>query len=64
MKNVVYYKIWVEYELGQEDVIFKSQEDAIAWLKLVIDGQDITFEELEEDGLFSVKTLSVWKPSK
>lgn len=64
MKNVVYYKLWVEYELGQEDVIFKNQEDAIAWLKWVIDGQDITFEELEEGGLFGIETITLWKPSK
>lgn len=64
MKNVVYYKLWVAYEFGQEYVIFKSQEDAIAWLKLAIDGQDITFEELEKDGLFVVETLTVWKPGK
>lgn len=64
MKSVLYRKLWVEYEFGQEDLIFENEEDAITWLKEVIDGSDITFEELEAGDLFYTETLTVWKPSK
>lgn len=61
------FKLWVEWDFGQEDIVFTSKDKAIQWLDgLKIenyefeDGQDfLTYQTLEGEGLASIQELTV-----
>lgn len=60
------YKVWVEWDLGQSEVAFKSEEGAKAWVMQRLEENDPdlideypTFEELENAGLSGVGELQV-----
>jgi hypothetical protein len=58
------YKIESEWDLGLEDIIFISKEDAedclskIHWLANEFEGA--TYMELMEDGMIEIKTLKIY----
>lgn len=59
-----FYKLWIEYDFGQENLVFEEESDAIKWLKHEVKCHRVSFKELKDGGLFSVDTVFVWSPSK
>lgn len=59
MKTV--FKLWVEWELGQDDVVFSSEEKAWEWLeeRLPAVGITETADELYEDGNCGIDEVTV-----
>ncbi len=57
------YKIESEWDLGIENIVFKSKEDALDYLNnihwLANEFEGATYMELMEDGLIEIKTLKI-----
>lgn len=55
------YKLWCEFDFGQEDVIFTSPKAAWKWLRAEIEANDMedSISELQENGLAGIKELEV-----
>ena len=61
------FKLWVEWDFGQDNIVFTSKDKAIQWLDgLKIenyefeDGQDfLTYQTLKGEGLASIQELTV-----
>jgi len=58
-----YVTIWCEWDIGQSDVIFKTKEDAIAWVmdRTVAYGIDESWDELRQEGLVGFDDVYVWE---
>lgn len=58
MKTV--FKLWVEWELGQDDVVFSTEQKAWQWLNERLPDVDIeeSVEELIEGSLAGVEELN------
>lgn len=63
------FKVWLEWDYGQEDFVFTSEEAAKRWVNEAQistgnydeDGAEIfdTYDALEEDGMVSIQLVRV-----
>ena len=59
------FKVWLEWDYGQDNLIFSTKEKAIQWvnnLKIEFDeddGNTQTFDTLEAEGLCGVHTVII-----
>lgn len=60
------YSIWLEWDFGQENTVFKTKKAAMQWLQEVVLDEDSnvreefdTVEKLLESGLASIKKVDV-----
>lgn len=55
------FKLWVEWELGQDDVVFVSEDAALAWLedRLPDAGIEDSVEELLDENLCGVELVTI-----
>lgn len=59
------FKLWIEYDYGQEDIVFTTKEKAIQWVndQKINDWDDpekfLTFQDLAYEGLASIQELTV-----
>jgi len=59
------FRLWLEWDYGQESIVFTSIEKAKQWVldqKLVDDLEDdkfLTYQELAEEGLASIEQLTI-----
>jgi hypothetical protein len=60
------FKLWLEWDLGQDSVIFSSREAAVIWLntRLEDDGGLLVdfpqgYEDIEDAGLLSLQPVEV-----
>ena len=60
------YKVWVEWDIGQSDIAFKSEEGAKKWVMKQLEETDpslidefSTFDDLENAGRGGGKELQV-----
>lgn len=56
-KNLV--KLWVEWDVGQDEVVFKTAASAIRWLEKQLKefGIEYSVSQLEEEGLFGFEPV-------
>lgn len=54
--NIV-YRVWCEYDIGQEDVIFASEQVAVDWCKIACEECGLDYSELRESGLIDTEEL-------
>ena len=56
-----FIRLWCEYDLGQDDLIFDSQETAYRWIKhaFEIADFDFSFKEVEDACLISYETVTL-----
>jgi hypothetical protein len=66
MSNVKVYRIWSEWDIGHEDVVFTSEELAREWAeknkhlrRILKDEEASNIEELEEAGLLAFVSLKL-----
>lgn len=62
------FKVWIEWELGQDDLIFRTKTDAITWITSVILADEELkgefpngFLDVDESGLCSIQELLVFR---
>jgi hypothetical protein len=57
----ILYNIWCEFDIGQEDLLFTSKDNAITWLhKNEILGElGDTYEDLEQEGLIGFTEMRI-----
>lgn len=55
------FKLWVEWELGQDDVVFVSEDAALSWLedRLPDVGIEDSVEELLDENLCGVESVTI-----
>jgi hypothetical protein len=57
------FRLWIEWDFGQENIVFSSQQKAIDWfngLKIEDENDELlTYEALNDDGLASIQELTV-----
>ena len=61
------FRLWLEWDYGQDDIIFTSKEKAIEWfntLDFIVDAdedekEELNFESFEEQRLVSIQELTV-----
>ncbi len=57
------FRLWIEWDFGQENIVFSSQQKAIDWfngLKIEDENDELlTYEALNYDGLASIQELTV-----
>lgn len=58
------YSVWCEWDIGQQDRVWRSKESAIAWVKdQFANGLEseceMTYEECKDDGLIGYTELEV-----
>lgn len=60
------YKVWCEWDIGQDDLVFETEELAAKWVKQDWneDDMDITLEEAYSDGLVSIDFIKLVKEIK
>lgn len=62
------YKLWLEWDFGQDDLTFKSPEDARHWLENEsgiieeLDGDYGSIQEIFDDGLAAINRVRVYEP--
>jgi hypothetical protein len=59
MAGKFYYKVWCEYDVGQEYYIFSDVESAWIWVKKALAAQGINPEEAIEEGLVGYDHLEL-----
>jgi photosystem II stability/assembly factor-like uncharacterized protein len=59
MNSVI--RLWCEWDVGQESVVFATEDAARSWAKeaLVSAGIDDPIDELEDEALISYSTMEV-----
>lgn len=59
----VFYRLFCEYDYGQENLIFRSEDKAKEFLQKQIDlqGDDWTAEELWNDGLADTEKVEIYE---
>lgn len=55
------YRIWCEYDIGQEDVLFESRSGAIAFAKKALEAHGFDYDEILSDGLVGYDSVKVKK---
>ncbi len=63
------FKLWLEWDYGQDDLIFTSRDDAVRWMNGNIDYQDFDppFRDADaifEEGLAGMREVEVYVPGK
>jgi hypothetical protein len=58
------FRLWIEWDFGQDNIIFSSRQNALDWfdaLKLgeEMDEEELNFKSLEEQRLVSIQELTV-----
>ena len=55
------YRIFCEWDIGQEYLVFTTIENAINWAESVFDEDEVgmTFEEARDDGLIGWQELEI-----
>lgn len=61
------FRLWLEWDYGQDDIIFTSRQNAIDWfntLDFIVDADEddkdeLNFESLQEQHLVSIQELTV-----
>ncbi len=58
------YSVWCEWEIGQEDRVWKSEESAERWIEAQFENGleaelGMTYEECKDEGLFGSTALEV-----
>jgi hypothetical protein len=69
------FRLWCEWDCGQDELLFNSEEDAKLFLKLYFheeskaEGHNVLYsmdfhsvDEIFEQGLASCQKLTVWQP--
>ena len=60
------YRLWIEWDFGQDDQIFRSREDARNWFERYVDldtlGDFKTHQEIFDEGLANIEALRIWNP--
>lgn len=68
MKKV--FEVMCEWDVGQENVMFLSEPDAMAWInenkyiKDIVEDNEGTIEELFDEELIIIKAREVWEPER
>lgn len=57
MKTV--YKIWCEYDIGQDHVVFTSKKNAIAFGKEALKEYELNYNDVFNDELISYEKIKV-----
>ena len=62
-------KLWLEWDYGQDDMIFNSEEDAKDWMQSMIDLRDFdpefaTVQDIFESGLAGFKIVTLYKSNR
>lgn len=62
------FRVWIEWDLGQDDLVFQTKTDAIAWINSAILGDEELKEEFPNgfldvsgSGLCSIQELLVFR---
>lgn len=59
------FRLWIEWDFGQDNIIFTSRQNAIDWFNALDlgasedDKEELNFESLEEQRLTSIQELTV-----
>jgi hypothetical protein len=59
------FRVWCEYDYGQDSYVFSSEENAISWINSILEADlghfeaDTSVEDLWNDGLVSIALLEV-----
>ena len=57
------FRLWLEWDFGQEDMVFSSEADARRWMELFVDPEEVEFashEEIFDEGMASIQELTLW----
>jgi hypothetical protein len=59
----VMYKLWIEWNLGQDHFVFKSEKAAKRWFKAIRKqcNVDKTYKQLEYTGLLTLNEVIVYE---
>jgi hypothetical protein len=55
MDNINYIKVWCEYDIGQDNYIFKSREEARSWAHKMLEQKNFL-----EDGVTPEHFEKIW----
>jgi hypothetical protein len=58
------FRLWIEWDFGQDNIIFTSRQNALDWFDALnlgeeMDDEELNFKSLEEQRLVSIQELTV-----
>jgi hypothetical protein len=68
MKTLV--GLWLEWDCGQENLVFNSEEHAFAWFVQAIDENELEYmyfsshQDIFDQGMAGYQIITIWEPQE